>query len=325
MKILIPLFILLFSCKNHVKNESKVNDEVMDSQQNLSLDDSLNSYQKNRNEQNKNQFILTQNDLLGIYVGWFVPNIDSEELGKKTLGNEAIYWDRQNKINISIDSIRDGSVYGHSVVAGNMRVFNGRLSESANAFVIEAREPGTDKYDGLFKMKFRKGSIILKGNWTAYKKIDISQRSFHLGKTLFSYNPNLNIENSRSYVDWNKMKVKKEKYKYENEVYEEISESFSTSTNAIYKINASVKLLTKKDVENLKKGDLLIIRNAIYARHGYSFKNRTLRVFFDQQDWYIPYTIDIKSKLTEIELKNIELLLKYEKNAEEYYDTFGRG
>ncbi|MBK6507347.1 MAG: YARHG domain-containing protein [Ignavibacteria bacterium] len=36
-------------------------------------------------------------------------------------------------------------------------------------------------------------------------------------------------------------------------------------------INASNVLLRKSDVENLYKGDLEVIRNSIYARHGYSF------------------------------------------------------
>ena len=73
------------------------------------------------------------------------------------------------------------------------------------------------------------------------------------------------------------------------------------------------------------KTKLRVIRNMIYARHGYSFKNRPLRVFFDAQEWYIPVNTDIKKDLTEIEKKNIQLLLKFEKNAKEYYDYFGRG
>ena len=84
-------------------------------------------------------------------------------------------------------------------------------------------------------------------------------------------------------------------------------------------------MLTKSDVENLKKGDIVIIRNTIYARHGYSFKNQPLRVFFDAQDWYIPVHTDVKSELTDIEKDNIKLLLRYERNAKEYYDYFGRG
>ena len=84
-------------------------------------------------------------------------------------------------------------------------------------------------------------------------------------------------------------------------------------------------MLKKADVENLKKGDLTIIRNTIYARHGYSFKNRPLRVFFDAQPWYIPVHTDITTDFTDIEIKNIELLMSFEENAAEYYDSFGRG
>ena len=53
--------------------------------------------------------------------------------------------------------------------------------------------------------------------------------------------------------------------------------------------------------------------------------NRPLRVFFDQQLWYIPVHADITRDFTPVELANIELLLRYEGNAAEYYDRFGRG
>ena len=75
----------------------------------------------------------------------------------------------------------------------------------------------------------------------------------------------------------------------------------------------------------MKRGDIYILRNTIYARHGYSFKYRPLRVFFDKQSWYIPMNTNIKDDFTEIEKQNIKLLLRYEKNAKEYYDSFGRG
>lgn len=134
------------------------------------------------------------------------------------------------------------------------------------------------------------------------------------------------LERSRRYVNWNKFKEKKKKVEMEENVFEEwVSKEFSSATDLIYEINASNTLLTKSQVENLKRGDLIIIRNTIYARHGYSFKNRPLRIFFDAQDWYIPVHSDIKSDFTKIEKENIKLLFKFEKNASEYYDYFGRG
>jgi len=54
-------------------------------------------------------------------------------------------------------------------------------------------------------------------------------------------------------------------------------------------------------------------------------QKRPLRVFFDAQPWYIPVHADIRSEFTELEKKNIQLLLSFEENAAEYYDYFGRG
>ena len=69
---------------------------------------------------------------------------------------------------------------------------------------------------------------------------------------------------------------------------------------------------------------LKILRNSIFARHGFAFRDKQLRMYFEQFNWYMPVFGDVKDELTEIEKENIDLLLRYEKNAEEYYDTFGR-
>jgi hypothetical protein len=87
---------------------------------------------------------------------------------------------------------------------------------------------------------------------------------------------------------------------------------------------ASQRLLTTKDVDNLMKEDLTYMRNEIFARHGYCFKKKDLRQQFEMQDWYVPNTVDIKGYLTDIEKKNIELIKRYEKYAESYGDEYGR-
>lgn len=133
------------------------------------------------------------------------------------------------------------------------------------------------------------------------------------------------LESNKRFIDWTNNKETREEYEVDGEMEEWISQEFAAATNLIYEINASNRLLTKDEVENLKRGDLTIIRNSIYARHGYSFKNRPLRVYFDAQSWYIPVHADIKADFTEIEKENIQLMLRYEENAAEYYDYFGRG
>jgi hypothetical protein len=45
---------------------------------------------------------------------------------------------------------------------------------------------------------------------------------------------------------------------------------------------SSSRTLTEKDVENLKNEELRLMRNEIYARHGYSFKLADMREHFDK-------------------------------------------
>lgn len=266
-----------------------------------------------------------EDQLLGFWVGNFVPANQKDD---KTVYMGEIYsWNRTNKINIAIDQITDSLVIGHSVVAGNDRPFKGTMKklQAPERFLFEVKEPGDNRYDGTFSFTISLDNNNLVGTWEAYKNIDIKKRKYSLSPKKFSYNPDIMLDFSRQYLDWNKVIKTKKEWNIDDEVHEWIEEEFSTATNLIYEINASNRLLTKSEVENLKKGDLTIIRNSIYARHGYSFKNRPLRVFFDSQEWYIPVHADIKKDFTEIEKENIKLLLRYEKNAAEYYDSFGRG
>ncbi len=87
---------------------------------------------------------------------------------------------------------------------------------------------------------------------------------------------------------------------------------------------ASQRLLKEADVENLLKSDLTFMRNEIFARHGYCFARKELRQQFENEDWYVPITVDIKGYLTDLEKKNIALIKRYEKYADDYGDEYGR-
>lgn len=87
---------------------------------------------------------------------------------------------------------------------------------------------------------------------------------------------------------------------------------------------ASQRTLTEEDVWNYNSEELRLMRNEIYARHGYSFKIKDMRYYFEDQDWYMPVTTDIRRALTTTEIENIELIYEYETYYEEYYDEFGR-
>lgn len=87
---------------------------------------------------------------------------------------------------------------------------------------------------------------------------------------------------------------------------------------------ASQRLLSEADVENLDYDQLSEMRNEIYARHGLSFKEKQWRRIFELHDWYMPMGIDLRDKLTDLEVENIELIYEYESYFDAYYDDFGR-
>lgn len=99
---------------------------------------------------------------------------------------------------------------------------------------------------------------------------------------------------------------------------------FEYRTNVGNWPEASNRLLKTSDVENLTKSELEFMRNEIFARHGYCFSKKHLRQQFENESWYVPNTVDIRGYLTDIEKKNIALIKRYEKYADEYGDEYGR-
>jgi len=219
---------------------------------------------------------------------------------------------QSNEPTVSIDSLIGDMLYGHSVVAGNERPFKGNYEYKNKTYSAKVTEPGDDKYDGEFIFDIFPEQQLIKGIWNSFKSdILVTMRKYDLTKRDFVYNENNNIPPERDF----------ELYE-QNPKYPDKLEKISGDVSSI---NASTVLLSKSDIENLYKGDLEVIRNSIYARHGYSFKNRKMRYFFDNYiDWYMPVNTDIRNSLTDIEKRNIELLKRYEEHAENYYDEYGR-
>lgn len=67
-----------------------------------------------------------------------------------------------------------------------------------------------------------------------------------------------------------------------------------------------------EDLENKSSRELRIMRNYIFARHGYIFKSDDLRQYFSQFDWYMPTSRDVTKELNKIERENIKLIKAYE-------------
>lgn len=220
-----------------------------------------------------------------------------------------------NKITIALEYFEDGIVKGHSVVAGNSRPFSGVYVKKDEEYTVRVAEPGDDRYDGVFSFIWNPYySTGLVGTWVANDtNLAVSEREFHLKKRTFEYDPNQELPED---ISWASL------YNTDPNL-DEMEGEFLTED--VYAFNPSKDRLKKEDIENMYKGDLEIMRNSIYARHGYSFKNRKVRYIFDRYvDWYMPLVTDVRSMLTSLEKENIDLLKRYESHAEAYYDSFGR-
>ena len=231
-----------------------------------------------------------------------------------------------NKINIVIKKIEGNKVFGQSIVAGNSRPITGEFRQVVDSLIFTMKEPGDKKDDGKFEFSIKNN--VLNGTWFANnKKQAVTQRTFKLKKQSFEYNPNLMLPEDEAYIDYYSEKIDTivETQTDSTSVPETYyQETYRSAGDVITKINSSTKKLTENDLKNLKKLELEILRNTIYARHGYTFKKKSYRQFFDSVEWYIPVSENVDAKLTALEKANIKLLERFEQYAKDNYDSFGR-
>jgi hypothetical protein len=308
--ICIPFFTI--SCKEAIKNDVK-----------FVAEQSFEEIQFVEPKVSNSLVVNSKEDLLGYWVGDFNANLSDEEMDT-IYGNEKYLNLITRTITFSIDEIKGDSIIGHSISAGNISPFKGVLFENTYGFTMQVDEFKKTKTDGNFSIQIKKTDSVMKGNWEAYNpsELKIYKRNFDLKKKLFVYDKEATLNNTFYNTDKSKSITITDTIDDEVEVYED-TEYFST-TQKLFEKNASNEELTSDFVSNLSKADIFILRNSIFARHGFAFRDKQLRMYFEQFYWYMPVFGDVKDELTEIEKKNIDLLLRYEKNAEEYYDTFGR-
>ncbi len=261
-----------------------------------------------------NSTVNDEKDLPGYWVGTFgYTAADSAE--SADAGDDQEY----NKINIAIDEINSTKVKGHTVIAGKVRFFNCEMQKNGGKYSFKFKGGADEKVDGVYKFGITAGDSLMKGTWMSDGDRAMNHE-FSLAKRHFAYNADWKLQKS-AYVDYSKSGTVKRKTD-SGEVYNE--SRYATTSEDIEKINVSADLLKKDDVANLKKADFLVIRNSIFARHGYTFKKSLLSLYFSQQPWYVPISNDVTGDITPLEKKNLALMARYEKNAEEYYNAYGR-
>ncbi len=96
-------------------------------------------------------------------------------------------------------------------------------------------------------------------------------------------------------------------------------QSFESGSSGDYILpGSSTTYLSDSDLEKLSENELKIARNEIYARHGRKFNDEELQRYFDGKSWYEgsiePDDFEDKKILNDYELKNLDLIVKAEKN-----------
>jgi len=74
----------------------------------------------------------------------------------------------------------------------------------------------------------------------------------------------------------------------------------------------SYREVSDADFEQLMPSELVYVRNEIFARHGYSFKNKILKQYFTEFGWYDPKSANVDAQLSDVERTNIKLIYERE-------------
>lgn len=71
--------------------------------------------------------------------------------------------------------------------------------------------------------------------------------------------------------------------------------------------------ITVYDLYGKSKTEVALMRNEIYARHGYIFKTEPFKSYFNSKYWYIPNDHFNENMLSRLEKANKDFIVKYEK------------
>lgn len=70
--------------------------------------------------------------------------------------------------------------------------------------------------------------------------------------------------------------------------------------------------LTESDLNGLSQWQLKLLRNEVFARHGYIFQTTDLQLVFSQYSWYTPEYNDVNDLLSDTERYNVTFIKRHE-------------
>lgn len=70
--------------------------------------------------------------------------------------------------------------------------------------------------------------------------------------------------------------------------------------------------LTESDLNGLSQWQLKLLRNEVFARHGYIFQTADMQQVFSQYSWYTPEYDNVNDQLSDTEQYNVTLIKRHE-------------
>ena len=217
--------------------------------------------------------------------------------------------EKQKKIPISIAS----NILGDEIVNENVvdiYTFEFIAIGNNETFVIEIERPQGGYTNTYYILSFY-NEILSKTEIIGFNALDID------GGTrceLNMVNDTL-LEVKSEEVEYNESREEKKVFNTEYNYYVIDKRGFyKVKTGSVEKARlypqASLRILGMTELKGMEKADLDIMRNEIFADHGYIFKTEKWNKYFASQDWYNPRFEDVTDKLSIIEKINIKRILK---------------
>lgn len=83
-----------------------------------------------------------------------------------------------------------------------------------------------------------------------------------------------------------------------------------------YLFSSDKERLTEEYLDQWDMETIQLVKNEIYARHGYVFRDEELQEYFSSKDWYEPNPEFAPSLLNDIEKENLKIILQYMEKVE---------
>lgn len=93
----------------------------------------------------------------------------------------------------------------------------------------------------------------------------------------------------------------------------------SPNSGLDYILPTDTQYITSVELMQLNKEEVVLARNEIYARHGYSFQSENIRTYFEGKSWYhanpnVNASTFGTAQMNDIERANLETIQQYEKD-----------